>query len=99
MTNDLNNNEYAQYLNAKKLDNKRKNPLFFSILGLLLGPFMGAGIVFSILGLAVYLKNKKLGGTSLKWALVLGIVGLVLNVAFIVTIEIIMIMLKIPMPL
>ena len=95
----INNEEYFEYLKLKSIDNKRKTSLVFAILGLLLGVFMGVGIVFSLLALATYLKNKKFGGTSLKWGLVLGIVGLILNLAFIVSIELILLFSKIPMPL
>lgn len=99
MDNKLNREDNFEYLKIKTIDLKRKTSLLFAILGLLLGPFMGSGIVFSILGLASYLKNKKLGGTSLKWGLVLGIVGFVLNLAFILSIGFVIILSKIPMPL
>ncbi len=99
MINELNKEEYYNYLNAKRIDSKRKTPLVFAILGLLLGVFMGFGIIFSVMSLTSCFINRKLGGTTLKWALVLGIVGLVLNLAFIVCIELIFIISKIPMPL
>ena len=99
MINEVNREEYIEYLQSKAVENKRKTPLILAILGLLFGVFMGGGIIFSLMALASYLRNKKLGGTSLKWALVLGIIGLVLNVAFIVSIELIFILAQIPMPL
>ena len=99
MINDYDKQEYLEYLNAKSLDRKRKAPLVFAILGLLLGVFMGGGVIFSLISLSLWLRYKKLGGTSLKWTLVLGVVGLVLNLAFIVSLELIIILSKTPMPL
>ena len=99
MINDYDKQEYLEYLNAKSLDRKRKAPLVFAILGLLLGVFMGGGVIFSLISISLWLRYKKLGGTSLKWTLVLGVVGLVLNLAFIVSLELIIILSKTPMPL
>ena len=99
MINDYDKQEYLEYLNAKSLDRKRKAPLVFAILGLLLGVFMGGGVIFSLISISLWLRYKKLGGTSLKWTLVLGVVGLVLNLAFIVSLELIIILAKTPMPL
>ena len=99
MDNRYNDPKYLEYLSAKAIESKRKTPLVFAILGLLLGMFMGVGIIFSLLAIATYFKNKKLGGTSLKWALVLGIVGVILNLAFIVSLQLIILLSKTPMPL
>ena len=99
MNSRYNDPQYIEYLNAKALESKRKTPLVFAILGLLLGVFMGVGIIFSLIAIAGYLRCKKLGGTSLKWALVLGVVGTVLNLGFIISVEIILLLAKTPMPL
>ena len=95
----INNEEYFEYLKSKSIDNKRKSPLIFAILGLLLGVFMGVGIIFSLMALASCLKNRRIGGTSLKWGLVLGVVGLILNLAFIVSIELVILLAQTPTPL
>ena len=99
MINELNKEEYVKYLQSKAIEDKRKSPLIFALLGLLFGVFMGVGIIFSLISLSLWFRYKKLGGTSLKWALVLGIIGLVLNLGFIVSIELIIILSKTPMPL
>ena len=80
--------EYIEYLNKLQLDKKRKKPLIFAIIGLLLGPFMGIGFIFSGLSIANYFRFKNLKGTSLKWALVLGCIGLVLNLSFYIILNI-----------
>ncbi len=88
MENNLEILEYYEYLSELQIDKMRKRPLIFAILGLLLGVFIGIGGVFSALSLLTYFRYRKLGGTSLKWAIVLAIIGLVLNVSFYVTINI-----------
>ena len=80
--------EYYEYLNKLELDKKRKRPLIFAIIGLLLGPFMGIGFIFSGLSLITWFRLKKLGGTSLKWAIVLAIIGLILNLSFYIILNI-----------
>ena len=59
-----------------------KNALVFALLGLLLGPFLGVGIFFSVAALAAGIKvNAK--STTKKWAIIVAIIGIVLNAAFI----------------
>ena len=99
MNSKYNDPNYIEYLNAKALESKRKTPLIFAILGLLFGVFMGVGIIFSLIAISTYLRNKKLGGTSLKWGLILGIVGIVLNLGFIVSIQIVYFLAYTPLPL
>ena len=59
-----------------------KNALAFALLGLLLGPFLGVGIFFSVAALAAAMRvNAK--STTKKWAIIVSIVGVILNAAFI----------------
>ena len=99
MNSRYNDPQYVEYLKAKAMESKRKTPLVFAILGLLFGVVMGMGIVFSLIAISGYLRYRKLGGTSLKWALVLGIVGAVLNIGFIVSINLLYILAYTPLPL
>lgn len=99
MINEYDKKEYYEYLSAKDLESRRKTPLILAILGLLFGAVMGFGIIFSVISVITYFTNKKLGGTSLKWGLVLGVLGLVLNLMFIASIVIVLTLQKIPMPL
>lgn len=63
--------------------NKDKHaPLTLSVLGLVFSVFLGAGIILSILGIILSFTYKRNSGTR-KWALALGIVGVVLSVLFI----------------
>ena len=59
-----------------------KNALVFAILGLILGPFAGIGIFFSVAGLALGV-NCRAKSTAKTWAIAVAVTGVILNAAFI----------------
>lgn len=61
-----------------------KNALSLALLGLILGPFFGVGILFSVAGFFMGLVSN-VKSTSKTWAIIIAIIGVVLNVAFIVS--------------
>ena len=74
-----------------------KNALVFALLGLLLGPFLGVGIFFSVVALAAGIKvNAK--STTKKWAIIVAIIGIVLNAAFIASLVVALIVYGFYMP-
>lgn len=74
-----------------------KNALVFALLGLLLGPFLGVGIFFSVAGLAAAMRvNAK--STTKKWAIIVSIVGVILNAAFIAALVVALIVYGFYMP-
>ena len=99
MINSYNDQEYFEYVKSQELDRQRKTPLLLAILGLFFGVFMGVGFIFSLASIITYFVNKPLKGTSLKWGIVLGVIGLVLNFAFIISLIIISMLSQTPMPL
>lgn len=59
-----------------------KNALVFAVIGLLLGPFFGIGIVPSAAGLVMALNVNRKSVTK-TWAAVISAIGVVINAAFI----------------
>ena len=72
---------YQRDKNFMKKSNA-KNALVFALLGLLLGPFSGVGIFFSVAGLAAGLAVSA-KSTTKTWAVIVSIAGVILNAAFI----------------
>lgn len=79
------------------IKNRTKNALVFALLGLLLGPFLGVGIFFSVVALAAgIMVNAK--STTKKWAIIVAIIGIVLNAAFIASLVVALIIYGFYMP-
>ena len=80
------------------IKNRTKNALVFALLGLLLGPFLGVGMFFSVVALAEgIMVNAK--STTKKWAIIVAIIGIVLNAAFIAALVVALIVYGFYMPL
>lgn len=76
-----------------------KVPLVLSLFGLILSLFCGSGLPLSIVGfILANVKYKKIKSQSLLWAKNLGLLGIIMNVVFTVSLSIFIAMMEIANP-
>ncbi|MBE5742137.1 MAG: hypothetical protein E7360_02315 [Clostridiales bacterium] len=80
------NNEYREYEEYKKARSFSRTPLILSLFGLLCSLFVGLGIGFSLPSLILSaIRYTQKPNKTLRWAIVISIVGVTLSLLFIAT--------------
>ncbi len=76
-----------------------KVPLVLSLFGLILSLFCGSGLPLSLVGfILATVKYKKIKSQSLLWAKNLGLLGIIMNVVFTISLSIFIAMMEIANP-